>query len=284
MPQSQPRQSPRTDPFNPLDPIAIGSILRDRLEQQEPEDFPPRRFSGAGLYALYYVGDRVPEYRPLVESYYNDHKIPVYVGKAAAETSSYGYEPDYGSDKLYQRIREHARSIGEVGASINGNLRQEDFKVRYLPLEDAWIVLGERALLRTYRPVLWNSVINGFGSNPSGEARKNPKSTWDTMHPGRRRAGELPNRQLTLDEVRARVRKGVEISLMNESEDRDNAIVELREQKPPVIWGLPKRGTRDKRLLVSDEERFLAELRRIGVNAPDYRHVSTAEIPFHDEP
>jgi hypothetical protein len=201
---SDPEPLPKPDRFNPLDPDSIGTMLRERLEKNDPQSFPPQPFRGAGLYALYYVGDTIQEYRPLVDEFNLGRGIPVYVGKAEAGSSNYRYGPDYDATKLYKRIEKHANSISEV-ERINGeqNLRLTDFRVRFLSLDDAWIVLGERALLRAYRPVLWNTIVNGFGSNPPGTARTNARSVWDTMHPGRDRAGQMPNRVMTLVEMRA---------------------------------------------------------------------------------
>ena len=148
-----------------------------------------------GLYALYYVGD-LPIYSTLKQ---HDPPVPIYVGKAEAGSSSYG-RPLSGTDatKLSNRIKDHARSIRQA----TENLRTEDFRVRYLVLSDAWIVLGESALLQAYYPVLWNTFVTGFGSNAAGTDRRNGRSIWDTLHGGRPRAGRLPpNRSYTRPEA-----------------------------------------------------------------------------------
>ena len=87
--------------------------------------------------------------------------------------------------KLYNRIAKHAHSVQEVADApgAGGNLAVDDFEVRYLLLDDVWIVLGERALLRAYAPVLWNTLALGFGANKPGTARGNARSVWDTIHP-----------------------------------------------------------------------------------------------------
>ncbi|WP_169313862.1 Eco29kI family restriction endonuclease [Stackebrandtia nassauensis] len=258
---------PNPERFNPLDPTQIGKLLREKLEEQSPHPFPPGRFLGAGLYAIYWVGD-FPLYAPL-----RDSNVPVYVGKAEAGSSSYGYEPDYGTDKLWERIDKHARSVSEVEMSSDATISRADFRVRFLSLEDAWIVLGERALFREYRPVLWNAIMNGFGSNPPGGARKNARSVWDTIHPGRARAGEWPNRSFTKDEMLSFVERGIEISLMHESARREAALSVLRENRPPVIWAPAKKSDPDKRNRIFDEGRFFSEVERMGltIDPSDYR-------------
>ncbi|MFI9009920.1 Eco29kI family restriction endonuclease [Actinosynnema sp. NPDC053489] len=270
--------------FNPLNPIAIGSILRWQLEAQELLTFPLEQFSGAGLYALYYTGNRIADYSPIVDAFNQGRYIPLYVGKAEAGNSSYGYEPDYSAMKLHARIAKHANSLLEVEKFDKEKVfRLSDFRVRYLSLDDAWIVLGERALLREYRPVLWNTIANGFGSNPPGTARANARSVWDTVHPGRERAGLLPNRSLTLEEMRSRIKRGIEISLMNDEFSRDGKLRQLKNERPSVIWAPARKDDKDRRMRVFDERRFLREVDRLGIEVPRYRCVSEQEALFENE-
>ena len=61
------------------DPLALGNLqrmLREELEGRKLDGFPGDPFRGAGLYALYYVGE-LDIYAPLVE---RGPQIPVYVG------------------------------------------------------------------------------------------------------------------------------------------------------------------------------------------------------------
>ncbi|WP_196462459.1 Eco29kI family restriction endonuclease [Streptomyces spinoverrucosus] len=227
-----------------------------------------RSFQGAGLYALYYRG-AFPIYAPL-----RGTNVPLYVGKAEAGNSSYGDPPNERLPKLYKRIDKHRASIKEAD-----NLSVADFDVRYLLLDDVWIVLGERALLRAYSPVLWNTLLTGFGSNPAGRARTNPRSYWDTMHPGRPRAANyLCNRTLTRHEVNVRVEEGIDVSLMAPGADRDGALAALRKRKYRPIWSLPGKRDEGKRLVVYRPDAFAEENAAFGVSADseEWREADTS--------
>ncbi|WP_425266378.1 Eco29kI family restriction endonuclease [Amycolatopsis coloradensis] len=41
--------------------------------------------------------------------------------------------------------------------------------------------------------------------NPQRTARRNARSAWDTLHPGRGRAEQIPHRKFTLQQIRDRV-------------------------------------------------------------------------------
>lgn len=252
------------DPPGKFDPLAMSLLernLREGLEDEGRVPFPPPEpFAGAGLYALYYTGD-LELYRGLREK-----DIPVYIGKAEAGNSAYGGASDDSSPKLYRRIAEkHALSVREV-SDAGGNIHLRNFEIRYLKLDDVWIVLGERALLRGYAPVLWNTIMPGFGANPPGTARKNARSVWDTVHPGRPRAGRLCNRRFTRAEMESRITRGVHISTMPAGVDRDSALSELRASRASMIWSPPRKGARDKRLQVFRVEEFLAENEALGAD------------------
>lgn len=245
--------------FDPLRLDILSQNLREALNDRPRTEFPPsERFAGAGLYALYYKGP-LELYGALIEK-----DIPIYVGKAEAGNSSYGDPPDQQRPKLFERIGKHARSIREV-TDEGGNLSVDDFEVRYLLLDDVWIVLGERALLRSHAPVLWNAVMPGFGANPPGTGRINARSVWDSIHPGRPRAGNTCNRRFTRAEMASRVQLGIAASLMPEGADRAAA---LRAVRAPGqrIWAPPKAGSMDKRILVFRVDEFLSENAAIGRN------------------
>lgn len=250
---------PDDEKFDPLGLDILKQNLKKALEQRPHTSFPPpRRFEGAGLYALYYCGS-LPLYAKL-----RDHEhVPIYVGKAEAGNSSYGDPPDETQPKLYDRIAKHSRSVQEV-ADSGGNLAVDDFKVRYLLLDDVRIVLGERALLRAYAPVLWNTLALGFGANEPGTARGNARSVWDTIHPGRPRAGNVCNRRFTRSEMEDRIRQGIDISLMDEGPARDRALGDLRAQRARMIWSPARRGATDQRLRVFRVDAFESENAAIG--------------------
>jgi hypothetical protein len=246
--------------YNPLSEDSLSESLRRKIEEQTLLPFPPPAFRGAGLYALYYVGD-FPLYADLKQ---HDPPVPIYVGKAEAGSSSYG-RPHSGTDatKLWDRIKEHARSIRQA----TENLRTEDFLIRYLVLSDVWIVLGESALLQAYYPVLWNTFVTGFGSNPAGADRQNGRSIWDTLHGGRPRAVRLPpNRYYTRVEAHHLVGSAVELFLgwhHGTAQAPDTA----PKRKMRAIWSA---GEQDNPIRVHDEKRYLAEMRRLGLDVPEY--------------
>jgi hypothetical protein len=254
------RAEPRSDDpqhvdekFDPLRLDILSRNLKNALDQRARTAFPPTdRFEGAGLYALYYKGC-LPFYGNL-----RNEETPIYVGKAEAGNSSYGDPSDESKPKLYDRIVKHAHSIQEV-TDVGGNLSVKDFDVRYLLLDDVWIVLGERALLRAYSPVLWNTLMPGFGANPPGTARRNARSIWDTIHPGRPRAGGICNRRYTRSEMEYRIKRGIDISLMTEGPNRDRALGSLRAQRAQMIWSPAKSGEKDERLRVFRVDVFTSE-------------------------
>ncbi|MFI8323683.1 Eco29kI family restriction endonuclease [Streptomyces sp. NPDC085529] len=260
--------SPASPQFNPLGLDLLGRNLREEmdgrprvpLDQVEP-------FPGAGLYALYYKGD-LAIYKGLKGT-----DIPIYVGKASAGDSSYGDPPNLTQRKLFDRIIDHRRSIKEPS-----NLQASDFDVRCLTLDDIWIVLGERALLRAYSPVLWNTVMTGFGGNPPGQGRRNARSVWDSIHPGRKRAaGLLCNRSYSGVEMEELILDGIEISLMDAGDQRDAKLKEFRNRPAEIIWKEAKGpGKGPKPVLVFREDVFLEENCRFGVDLGDIEWKSSA--------
>ena len=247
------RLLPPAEPFDPLALASLQRVLRTQLEGQPRGPLPPELFRGAGIYALYYVGAH-PLYAPLAGI-----DVPVYVGKAEAGNSGYGDPTNEDGVQLLDRIRKHAGSIGEAD-----NLAVEDFEVRYLTLDDAWIVLGERAILRAYRPVLWNTIMSGFGSNEPGTARNNARSVWDTQHPGRSRAGGLCHRHWTHDEQVERIERAVELSLQEEGPARATGVYRLRQARGREIWRPSGSGS----IQVVDRARFDGEVQRLGLSIP----------------
>lgn len=179
-------------PYNPLDKKNLGVSVADAMLAKHVSPLPPNKiFNGAGVYAIYYVGNYSP-YKPLsVRNKNEQFRAPIYVGKAAPPGARKG---GLGSNKpignvLYKRLGEHADSIGNTK-----NLKIEDFFSRYLIVDDIWIPLGESLLIERFSP-LWNKKIDGFGNHDPGKGRyKQQRSPWDTLHPGRHWAKRLlPN-------------------------------------------------------------------------------------------
>jgi len=176
--------------FNPLDRLSLGESVAGALLKEAVGPLPPSsRFVGAGIYAIYYVGD-FNAYRPIADrNRQGKFEQPIYVGKAVpkgARKGGFGL----GATKepaLHARLREHARSI-----RATRDLNVSDFSCRYLVAEDIWIPLGESLLIARFRP-LWNVLLPGFGIHAPGKGRKKQVcSNWDTVHPGRNFAAKLP--------------------------------------------------------------------------------------------
>jgi len=134
---------------------------------------PTKSFDGAGIYAVYYPG-AFPAYKAIVEANKgHDCKQPMCVGKAVPEGArkgGFGLDAPTGA-VLYKRLSEHARSIQEAG-----NLKLEDFRCRYLTVDDIWIPLGESLLIEMFSP-LWNMVVDGFGNYDPGKGRYNQRES-----------------------------------------------------------------------------------------------------------
>ena len=118
-----------------------------------------RRVEGPGIYALYYEGS-MAEYRPIA-----DGARPIYAGKAVPKGSRTGGELDIGHPALRNRLKEHARSVEQVG-----NLDIGEFSFRVLAIVPVWIVFAEQALIKRCRSV-WNSCLDGFGKHDQGKRR-----------------------------------------------------------------------------------------------------------------
>lgn len=186
-------------PFNPLDKRNLGDSVATALLKQPVGPLPPEeRFLGAGIYAIYYVGS-FRAYRRVSELNRNrKFKQPIYVGKAVppgARKGGFGLSTAPGP-ALFKRLNEHKNSIASTR-----NLRIEDFSCRYLVADDIWIPLGESLLIESFQP-LWNVLIEGFGIHTPGAGRKKQvRSKWDTLHPGRSLAGDLPRNPRTSTEL-----------------------------------------------------------------------------------
>ena len=195
----------RITPFNPLDKRNLAESIATQLISQPLSVLPPSPFIGAGVYALYYSGD-FPEYAGIKCSP-TSFNVPIYVGKAVpagTRKGGFGLGEDPGN-VLQARLQDHAKSIS---AAIN--LRIEDFRCRFLVVDDIWIPLAESILIETFKP-LWNQVIDGFGNHDPGAGRYNQKrSPWDVLHPGRAWADRLKPCSLSLDEIKIAIKDAID--------------------------------------------------------------------------
>lgn len=147
---------------------------------------------GAGIYALYYVGE-FPAYAPIAERNRDGRfSAPIYVGKAIPAGARRGGGLGVTTGPvLFRRLNEHAQSIDQAT-----NLVRSDFFCRYLVVDDIWIPLGESLLIERFAPI-WNSTLDGFGNHDPGSGRYGgQKPPWDVIHPGRAWAEKLqPNKR-----------------------------------------------------------------------------------------
>jgi len=165
--------------FDPTSPKIIGKVVADTLLLQERESLAAvarQPFYGAGVYAIYYRG-KFAAYKPISGI---DH--PIYVGKADPAEMHAATAAAQGT-RLHTRLKDHERSISNAG-----NLDIADFDCRYLVVRSAWIETAEDLLINWFHPI-WNNEIKvcyGFGKHgDSVGTRKNARSPWDTIHPGR---------------------------------------------------------------------------------------------------
>ncbi len=113
---------------------------------------------------------------------------PIYVGKAVpagARKGGYGTDGSPGR-VLFNRLGEHSKSIDAAT-----NLDLEDFRCRYLVVDDIWIPLAESLLINRFAPI-WNRTLDGFGNHDPGNGRRaGQRPPWDVLHPGRSWADRL---------------------------------------------------------------------------------------------
>lgn len=185
--------------FDPLAVENIGVILAVELIQQPLRVIPAAgEFEGAGVYALYYQGQH-PAYRELLELEGAEGRHPLYIGKAIRRNAKQGFNPRPTTDKaIFKRLTNHAESIAET------DLKVEDFRCRYLVINDAYIGLAESVLITLFRPP-WNGM--GFGNKVVGKFREEGKaSLWDSLHPGR---GGRPAGTERQEDALKKIRKSV---------------------------------------------------------------------------
>lgn len=159
-------------------------------------------FEGAGIYAIYYLGD-FPAYAQIAAANTAGRfEMPIYIGKADPKGGRKGaleLDASLGTP-LYNRLKDHASSIEQAH-----NLDLSHFYCRALVVDDIWISLGERRAIQKYLP-LWNTTVDGFGNHNPGNRRKDQyRSDWDVVHPGRLWAEKLGQSPKTSEQILAAV-------------------------------------------------------------------------------
>ncbi len=177
------RKIEKPEPYDPLNYRNLAqNVVRALIDQLCVDLTDLSRFEGEGVYAIYYKGSL--EYYTSIKG----DKIPIYVGSAvpAGKRKGGSLGSSQGSRTLYNRLNQHAKSIGQAE-----NLDIQDFMCRYLVVIPVWISLAERFLIEHYRPT-WNTIVDGFGNHDPGRGRDNMKRPrWDILHPGRPWAKKL---------------------------------------------------------------------------------------------
>lgn len=149
------------------------------------------KFSGAGVYALYYTGS-YSLYQPYAQANRLGYNQPIYVGKAVPKgwrQARVAPTEAHESTELCHRLREHTRSLQNVA-----DLDCGDFACRFVIFTgESSDMIGtiEAALIKLHQP-LWNSCVDGFGNHDPGSGRyEQARSDWDVLHPGRAWAERL---------------------------------------------------------------------------------------------
>jgi len=188
----------RIIPFNPLDKRHLGeSVGQEMLRRPVVPMAELSSFEGAGIYAIYYVGD-FPAYPDIAARNTGGRfAAPIYVGKAVPKGARKGGDLEANPGKvLHARLAQHARSIEEAR-----NLNLADFHCRYLIVDDIRIPLGESLLIAKFDP-LWNKLIDGFGNHDPGSGRHaGLRPRWDVLHPGRPWAERRRPRSETAEQI-----------------------------------------------------------------------------------
>lgn len=180
---------PHKEPYNPLAKANLGESVADALLRTPVYPLSDTgNLVGAGVYVIYYTGN-FAAYAPITaRNADNRFDQPIYVGKTVpkgARKGGLGFEAGRGT-ALRDRLRQHAGSLNETT-----NLDLVDFHYRALVVDDIWIPLGENVLIEKFQP-LWNRVVDGFGIKTPGKGRAaQRRSSWDTLHPGRKFVDDL---------------------------------------------------------------------------------------------
>jgi len=193
-------------PYNPLSKRNLAGSIVSKLLNQPAEKLPPARFPGAGIYLIYYTGAFPPYARIARANKQSRFAQPIYVGKAipaGGRKGLEGFDVPHGF-ALSGRLGQHADSI-----TVAENLNLDDFRCRWLVVDEVFIPLAESLLISHYKP-LWNVILDGFGNHDPGKGRSSGKKpSWDVIHPGREWATPLSAAN-TVDELLARIKSSME--------------------------------------------------------------------------
>jgi hypothetical protein len=205
-----------TTTFDPSDPKVVGRMVALALLAQVRVPLSSIKPSyGSGVYAIYYEGDH-PFYRAISGS-----ETPIYVGKADPMSGDASTSREQGP-KLTGRLLEHAGTIAtaETYAKQSGLpegcdlIELKDFTCRRLVCATNAQLVTEKHLIHMFWP-LWNSETKAcWGMSKHGDAattRKNKRSPWDVVHPGRAWALDgLLEDSLSLSTIEGRINEVLE--------------------------------------------------------------------------
>ena len=142
--------SEKESPYNPLDKINLGKSVAGAILTKEALPMESlETFDGAGIYSIFYRGGFQP-YTRLTDINRNSFERPIYVGKAVPEGARKGAGglDSMSGTFLFKRLNDHKKSILQAS-----NLKESDFWVRYLVVDDIWIPLGESLMIEMFRPL-----------------------------------------------------------------------------------------------------------------------------------
>lgn len=205
------RLDPVRDPdasFDPSNPDTIGRLVVLALLAQDRVPLGELRPTyGSGIYAIYYVGQH-PAYAEI-----SGTETPIYVGKADPDEPRAASPREQGV-RLFGRLADHRSAVREVEQYAIDNddphpLLVQDFECRRLVCATNAQLVAERHLIDMFKPA-WNSETKiCFGISKHGdssETRRNKKSPWDVLHPGRDWAMTSPVREgMSPDTVTAKL-------------------------------------------------------------------------------
>jgi hypothetical protein len=169
--------------LDPSDPEVIGKLIADSLLVQPRHNLSTlAKFYGSGVYAIYYTGTF------FAYDLITGTDKPIYVGKADPASAD-AISPSTQGVTLWRRLQDHRKTISAATSTLNIN----DFDCRFLVVKSAWQGTAETYLIDRFKPI-WNNEVGicyGFGKHgDSATTRSNTRSPWDTLHPGRKWAGE----------------------------------------------------------------------------------------------